>query len=223
MLPADYLPDYDPSVQALHQALFCALHLLANGAVVPQIVKVADKFDIRWLPAMIAAEVAQVVAELDRTLPPGLFTLIAKKGRGHTTAELENQTECLLSYLIGCLIHALSNYAEVSPAFIVFFKQHSYPFDGIGEKAMPGAIRSWLDRLFLSQRQFHPSLLISENASGDFALDVAIDCDGEAVMLKDVLTDRKMAAKQFAILKELSLLASLINGQHSIKRLSTTP
>lgn len=58
MLPADYLPDYDPSVQALHQALFCALHLLANGAVVPQIVKVADKFDIRWLPAMIAAEVA---------------------------------------------------------------------------------------------------------------------------------------------------------------------
>ncbi|MBP5425524.1 MAG: SWIM zinc finger family protein [Prevotella sp.] len=224
VLPADYLPDYDPSVQALHQALFCALHLLANGAVVPQIVKVADKYDIRWLPAMIAAEVAQVVAELDRTLPPGLLTLIAKKGRGHTTTELENQTECLLSYLIGCLIHALSNYAEESPAFIVFFKQYSYPFDGIGEKAMPGAIRSWLDRLFLSQRQFHPSLLISENGAGGFDLDVAIDQDGEAVMLKDVLADQKMAAKRFAILKELSLLASLISGLETyINRNGATP
>ena len=45
-LPADYLPDYDPSVQALHQALFSAIHLLANGAIVPRIVKHSDYYEI---------------------------------------------------------------------------------------------------------------------------------------------------------------------------------
>ena len=224
VLPADYLPDYDPTVQAVHQALFCALHLLANGAVVPQIVKVGDKYDIRWQPAMIADEVAAVVRALDSTLPPELFTMIVKKGRGHSAVRLENQAECLLSYLIGCLIHALSNHVEESPVFTAFFKNYVYPFDGIGEKATPGAIRSWLDRFFLSKREFSPSLLVSENEFGEFALDVAIDHDGEAVLLKDILHDEKMAAQRFKILKELSLLASLIKGlEMYINREGATP
>lgn len=141
-LPADYLSNYDPSVQAVHQALFCALHLLANGAVVPQIVRVGDKYDIHWLPAMIATEVAQVVTALDKTILPGLFTLLVKKGRGQSAVALENQTELLLSHLLDCLVHTLSNHTEVNPVFILFFKEYTYAFDGIGEKATPGAIRS---------------------------------------------------------------------------------
>ena len=224
VLPPDYLPDYDPSIQALHQALFCALHLLANGAVVPQIVKVGDKYDIRWLPAMIADEVAAVIKELDRTLPPELITLIEKKGRGVSSVRLENQTECLLSYLIGCLVHVLSNYAEESSVFGVFFKSQAYPFDGIGEKSIPGAIRSWLDRFFISKRQYSPSLLVSETEYGEFALDVAIGYDGEAVLLKDILRNPVIASCRFAILKELSLLSSLIRGlEMYINREGATP
>ena len=223
-LPVDYLPDYDPSVQAMHQALFCALHLLANGAVVPQIVKVASDYDVRWLPAMIADEVRQVVTELDRSLLPDLFTLIQKKGRGYTSVSLENQAEMLLSYLLGKFIHLLSNYAEQSPVFVVFFHKYGYTFDGIGEKATPGAIRSWTDRFFLSQRQYRPSLLVAENEFGEFALDVAIDHEGEAVLLKDILRDPKLASQRFAILKELSLLSSLVRGlEMYINREGVTP
>ena len=223
-LPADYLSDYDPSVQAVHQALFCALHLLANGAVVPQIVRVGDKYDIHWLPAMIATEVAQVVTALDKTILPGLFTLLVKKGRGQSAVALENQTELLLSHLLDCLVHTLSNHTEVNPVFILFFKEYTYAFDGIGEKATPGAIRSWLDRFFLAKREYSPSLLVSENEFGEFALDVAIDRDGEAVLLKDILHDERMAAQRFKILKELSLLASLIKGlEMYINRDGATP
>jgi len=224
VLPADYLPDYDPSIQVFHQALFCALHLLANGSVVPRIVKVGYEYDIRWFPAMIADEVAKVVKELEQNIPPGLFSLIVKKGRGNSSVELENQTECLLSHLLGSLIHTLSNCAEMSPQFIVFFKNNTYPFSGIGEKATPGAIRSWIDRFFLSQRQYRPSLLISETDSDSFALDVAIDHDGSAVLLKDVLHDEKMTAQRFSILKELSLLSSLVRGlEMYINRGGITP
>jgi len=211
-LPADLLSDYDLSVQAMHQVLLCALHLLVKGAVVPKIVKVSDEYDIRWLPAMISGEVAQVVQALEKTLPPDLLTFVTKKGRGLTTLQIENETECLLSYVLGRLIDTLSNFAEESAVFGLFFKHYTYPFSSIGEKSIPGAIHSWLDRFFLSQRQYHPSLLISENEFGEFALDVAIDRDGEAVLLKDILRDEKMTAQRFAIFKELSLLSSLVRG-----------
>lgn len=224
VLPADYLPDYDPTVQALHQALFCAFHLLANGAVVPRIVRVADSYDIYWLPAMIADEVSGVVNELGRSMPSGLFSLIVKKGRGHIAVRLENQAELLLSYLLGRLIHTLSNHAEETPIFNLFFKDFIYPFNGIGEKAIPGAIRSWLDRFFLSKRQFSPSLLVAENEYGELTLDVTINHDGEEVLLKDFLNDTSMSAHRFSVLKELSLLSSLIRGlEMYINRGGATP
>ena len=223
-LPADLLSDYDLSVQAMHQVLLCALHLLAKGAVVPKIVKVSDEYDIRWLPAMISSEVAQVVQALDKILPDDLLTFITKKGRGHTTVQIENETECLLSYVLGRLIDTLSNFAEESAVFGLFFKHDTYPFSSIGEKAIPGAIHSWLDRFYLSQRQYHPSLLIRENEFGEFVLDVAIDRDGEAVLLKNILYDEKMAAQRFTILKELSLLSPLVRGlEMYINRDGITP
>lgn len=224
VLPADYLADFSPTVQAAHQALFCALHLLANGAVVPQIVRVGGSYDIRWLPAMIADEVRHVVTDLDSVLPDDLLTLIARRGRGHTAVRLENQAELLLSHLLGRLIHALSNDAERSPVFTIFFHKHTYPFDGIGEKAVPGAIRSWTDRLFLGRRQYCPSLLIAESEDDGFALDVAIDLDGAAVPLRDILHDPAMSGRQFAILKELSLLSSFIGGlEQYINREGASP
>jgi hypothetical protein len=115
-------------------------------------------------------------------------------------------------YLFGELIPFLSNYAGGNPFLELFFKNQQKRFDGVGETAIPGSIRSWLDCFFLSQRQYSPSLLVSENDFGEFTLDVAIDQDGEAVLLKDILRDEKMAAQRFKILKELSLLASLIKG-----------
>ena len=223
-LPADLLSDYDLSVQAMHQVLLCALHLLVKGAVVPKIVKVSDEYDIRWLPAMISSEVAQVVQALGKTLPPDLLTFVTNKGCGLATVQIENEAECLLSYVLGRLIDTLSNFAEESAVFGLFFKHYTYPFSSIGEKAIPGAIHSWLDRFFLSQRQYHPSLLINENEYGEFALDVAIDHDGEAVLLKDILRDEKMAAQRFAIFKELSLLSSLVQGlEMYINRDGITP
>ena len=39
----DFLPDYHPTVIALYQILFCALHLLDKGAVAPQLLRLSDK------------------------------------------------------------------------------------------------------------------------------------------------------------------------------------
>ncbi len=223
-LPSDYLADYSPSVAAMHQALFCALHLIANGAIVPQIVKLPgiSAYAIRWLPAMIDDEVAQMMCSLERIMPQTLME--ARLPRRKLAVALKNQTEHIVSYLLERLILRLSASAGGDTYRELFFKNQPKGFDGIGEKATPGAIRSWLDRFFLSQRQYTPSLLVSENEFGEFALDVAIDRNGEAVLLRDILRDEKMASQRFTILKELSLLSSLVRGlEMYINRDGITP
>ena len=137
---------------------------------------------------------------------------------------LKNQTECIVSYLLDRLIPALSASAGSDRFKSLFFKGQGDRFSGVGETAIPGSIRSWLDRFFLSQRQYRPSLLIAEDGLGGFALDVAIDRGGEAILLKDILTDKAFKSQRFAILKELSLLSSLIRGlEQYINRSGSTP
>ena len=137
---------------------------------------------------------------------------------------LNNQTECIVSYLLDRLIQALSASAGGDRFKSLFFKGLGDRFSGVGETSIPGSIRSWLDRFFLSQRQYRPSLLIAEDGFGGFALDVAIDQNGEAVLLKDILSDRAFESQRFAILKELSLLSSLIRGlEQYINRNGSTP
>ena len=222
-LPDDYLADYHPTVAAMHQALMCALHLLANGAIVPQIVRLKlGAFAIRWLPATIDHEVVQVMTALDGILPQTLMT--ARLPDRKLPIALKNQAECIVSYLLDRLIPALSASAGGDRFKSLFFKGQGDRFSGVGETAIPGSIRSWLDRFFLSQRQYRPSLLIAEDGLGGFALDVAIDRGGEAVLLKDVLADRAFESQRFAILKELSLLSSLIRGlEQYINRNGSTP
>ena len=221
-LPADYLADFSPSISAMHQALFCALHLVANGAVVPQIVKLSgtSSYTVRWLPAMIDGEVAQMMRSLENMMPQNLMQ--ARLPNRKSAVALKNQTEHIVSYLLGRLISCLSTGGDTFRD--LFFKGQPKPFDSVGESSVPGSIRSWLDRFFLSQRAYRPSLLVSENDSGQFELDVAIDREGEAVLLKDVLQDDELSKQRFKILKELSLLASLIKGlEVYINRGGATP
>ena len=223
-LPDDYLSYYSPSVAAMHQALFCALHLLANGAVVPQIVRLSGvkTYAIRWLPAMIDSEVAQVMHSLESIMPQRLME--ARLPKRKLAVALKNQTEHIVSHLLERLILRLSASSGGDTFRELFFKSQPKRFDAVGETAIPGGIRSWLDRFFLSQRQYHPLLLVSEDDSGEFALDVTVDRDGETILLKDILRDKKMATQRFAILKELSLLSSLVRGLETyIDRNGATP
>ena len=222
-VPADYLEDYDPSVATMYQLMITSLHLLANGAVVPQIVKLnSGSYAIRWLPALIDPDVAHVTKVFDMIVSQTF--LYAYLPDRKTPIYLKNQVELLFSYLLGELIPCLSSSANDDPFLEFFFKNKHKSFNGVGETAIPGSIRSWLDRFFLSQRQYRPSLLIAEDGLGGFALDVAIDRSGEAVLLKDILTDKAFESQRFAILKELSLLSSFICGlEQYINRNGATP
>ena len=72
--------DYQPSTASLHTVLHFAVQLVANGAIVPQIVQLPNKeFAVRWLPALLSKEVKKLVDELEQILPPDIFTAEERK------------------------------------------------------------------------------------------------------------------------------------------------
>lgn len=50
----DFIPDYSPSVTAVHQGFLASMHLMANGDIAPQIVRLADgNCAVRWIPCTL--------------------------------------------------------------------------------------------------------------------------------------------------------------------------
>jgi len=108
-LNPDRLPDYQPSVAAMHKVLFASLHLVRNGNIVPQIVQLENKqFAVRWLPAQIDSEVRLLLEKLDKILPPHLLFSPKTVRKEEQILPLENQTIELLSIFVSKLVAHLS-------------------------------------------------------------------------------------------------------------------
>lgn len=206
----DYLTDYDTSIEVLHQALTCALHLVANGAVTPKIVRNSyDEYRVMWLPATIDVETARVVKSLNEMMPLDLLTVY--EGWKKKNKLLANRAECLLAWLLGMIISRMASKTRDDKIKELFFHGLENRFDGVGETSVPGSIRSWLDRFYIAQREYSPALMIAED-SGEFALDVSINIGDESMPLREFMQDKRLANKRMVALKELSQLSLYIHG-----------
>lgn len=209
--------DYQPSTASLHTALHLALQLVANGAVVPQVVQLPDKqFSIRWLPAMLSKEVSKLVQELDEMLPPDLFTGIYRKKQ---TPVRNNPAMNLLSILITEIVRLIS-YNTMDDLFLqFFFKNESYPFTKPGEEALTGGIMSWLQKFYITQGEYKPMLVVEEINDDKFQILFYVrDSKGvmaEPIPLADILTREEFDIKRFEILQSIAQLGSFIPGLDS--------
>ncbi|MDR1973966.1 MAG: DEAD/DEAH box helicase [Bacteroidales bacterium] len=213
-LNPDYLLDMDASVAALHKILFASLHLLANGMVIPQIVQLENKrFIIRWLPASMDQHVKTVVEKLSKIVSDNLATEI-------------------LSLFISNIIAHLSKLSKNDDLFEkLFFKGISYDFAGVGENALSGGIKVWLDRYYLTTELYKPVIIVSEpsdrqdkqdkqdkqgkqdNQDGQFEVQISVESANQPpVPLKDIWEQKKYEKQRFKILQSVSLLTPFIKG-----------
>ena len=216
-LNPDRLPDYQPSVAAFHKILFASFHLIANGNVVPQIVQLDNKqFIIRWLPTAIDAEVRVLISRLIEILPPNLFLILKETGKTKQLLPLENQVQELLSVFITELVSTLSKPSNGDVFEDLFFKNKCYGFSGVGENALSGGIKVWLDRFYLSANEFRPIITVSEFGEDLFDVQVSFENRAEPnelpIELLNILTQKQYDKQRFSILQSLSLLSSFING-----------
>ena len=216
-LNPDHLTDYQPSVAALHKTLFAAIHLLANGAIVPQIVQLENKkFYIRWLPALIDNHIKILFNKLKTVLPPNLVFSQQTLRNKETLLEVNDQAITALSLFLTLLLSRFPSNAPFDEISTLFFRNRPYAFIGVGENALSGGIKVWLDRFFLTSENYKPVITVTEQDDNTFEVSISIEDtanpDQLPISLNNLLVEKQHEKYRFKVLQSLSLLSPFIKG-----------
>lgn len=168
-IPSRFLFDYAPTTAAMHTALYSSIHLLANGAVVPEIFRISEStYSIRWVPALLSREVQTLVEQLDNILPPELPEYEDQEG---SWAGGEKRAYNLLGQLITEWVYLLSD-PPVGDLFLeIFFEGGITGFGRPGETALSGGIHAWLSGFFISSGRYVPQLKVTETPEDKFHIE----------------------------------------------------
>ena len=207
--------DYQPSTASLHTVLHFAIHLLANGAIVPQIIQLPNKeYSIRWLPAMLSKNVRELVERLEQLLPHAIFLWNEKS----KLKEINKNTAFnILSLFLTEIISILEEQSNEDILLNLFFKNDSYAFEKPGEGALSGGIQSWVQKYFIAQGNFKPQIVVEELLNDSFSVSINIQDNKKEGLstpysLKDILTKPKFTKEKYNILQSLTQLSSFITG-----------
>ncbi|MBS1782162.1 MAG: DEAD/DEAH box helicase [Bacteroidetes bacterium] len=220
LIPSNKTLDYQPSTAALHTLFYLSLHLIANGAIVPQIVQSSDKhYAIRWLPAMISKNVKHLVNEISAILPPDIFWWKTNKGSKPIQKDL---TSNLLSIFLTEFVFLLGEINHTDILKKVFFNSFPYSFNEPGENALPGGIQTWLQKYYLTQGKYRPQLAVSEKQNEDFGIVVnIIDTEEKSLVpiaVGDIINNKEFDKKRIEILKSLTTIIEYIPGLENFIR-----
>ncbi|HRN54937.1 MAG TPA: DEAD/DEAH box helicase [Agriterribacter sp.] len=213
-IPSGKTLDYQPSTAALHTLFYAALHLLANGAVVPQLFRHFDKsYAIRWLPALLSKEVRNLMESLDKILPPEVFVWENKK----QFREISNRPAFqLLALFITEIIRLFQERSSDDIILNLFWKKDKYGFKKPGEESLAGGIAAWLQRYYLTQGNYKPQIVVEETLNDKFLIHIHVVHNNQRLQkpesLRDILTLKKFDTIRFDILQSVSQLSSFIGG-----------
>jgi len=206
--------DYQPSTASLHTVLHFAVHLLANGAVVPQIVQLnKGGFAIRWIPAMLSKEVRELVEKSENSLPPDIF--ICEENKKHQSVNKDTAFN-LLSLFVTEIINILNERTGNDLFVELFYQNKNYSFNRPGEEALSGGIMAWLQKYYLAQGKYKPQIVVQELPNEKFQVIINIQEKNKLldppVALREILNLRKYEKQRYEILQSLTQLSSFITG-----------
>lgn len=206
-IPANLASGYQPSVESLCILQQLCINLIANGAVIPQIVKLDNnQYKVRWLPATISMDVERLTTQLHRLFVknPGTDDTVLSK------SDVINQASLILS----CLISLFSDKKGNDLFLDLFFREQPYAFRNPGEEALPGGINAWLQRYYITQNGHKPVIVVDELPADKFRINIDIEANGGPtggkIPLRDVLTRAQYEKERFGILQSLAHLSHFI-------------
>ncbi len=224
------LPDLQPEVAAMLHARMTSLHLLAKGAVLPQVFN-ANKLGVglRWLPVMLDETVSVLIGQLAARLPSGLLAFHGDKQVVNLSGEVQAVALCslFLSEFIRRWSDASAEKPQGNKLINLFFGHGHARFDGPGEGEVGSGAQLWLARFHIGHQAHVPVLRLEEENIG-FSLSLGVaarnDLLQEPASFASLLTDPAWQENRYSVLRTVALLAEFFpdfNGY--INTGATTP
>src|SRR5665647_57830 len=224
-----HLDNYQASFVLLYRTFrFCNI-LAERGALLPRLFK-ADKenYRIQWIPALINASVKKVFDDLLPCYPDDFIQIsnpavslkrkITKKNTPLLPAKPEEAMALLCSFFSNSSVQNCYNNVRLSVKTSdkegwkineLFFDNAPQRFVSFSEKEIPNTVQLWLNRFYISKKDYSPVLQITEAENNNgFEMEVLIK-DNKAPMqpVESLFAFMKNDSdKQFAALKDLQLL-----------------
>lgn len=207
-------PSTAPEVLLFLEALWqFALHLMEKSAIIPQVVRLSeDHFRLRWIPATVDPVVKRLSRQFAAGFPSELV-LYYQGGNQLGYFEREEQFRWLLSLMVECFVHSETDLDPENSIKALFFNDFLYFSDRFEERETPYAIQQWLQRFYLSARDFVPVLKVEE-AEPDFLLSFWVEDKTKPLApltsLSDLFTKKKHAERRIKILQDMASLEEFL-------------
>jgi SNF2 family DNA or RNA helicase/uncharacterized Zn finger protein len=220
-IPISQFSQYEPTLISLYFHVQFAQRLVAQNAIVPQLVEVGKQnFVIRYLPALIIPEVKHIFETLCDITQDELIGYETKKQT--LFLDRTEQSYVLLHWFIGYFLTAhieapkTKSSKAPDPIEELFFQQEVFNSNVTGYRETPSAISNWLQKFYLSQKQYVPVLKIEETEDDDFRLSVWVenkkDTLQDLISLKNLFKKKEFQAIRVEALQDISLLASQLTA-----------
>lgn len=203
----------------LYRAYQLSIHMMLNGAYVPQIVALEEAhYKVRWIPITASEEVNYLVESLEKNSSQQ-FVAIATDSKKQKYLTPRDQIICLLSIF---LTHYMLEKKGVRTAGKqtlldtkideLFFRNKKHSFPDFEEQQVPDAIHQYLQRLHISSQMYAPLIKIEDNPStATFEIQLWVENKEDAVQklvsLEAFVKGEKYASYKASVFQSLSSLS----------------
>jgi len=212
-VPISAFNNFSPALKSLRLLYQFAVKLLQKSAVVPQLIRIGkSQYKVRWMPALLNPVV--------RSIHDGVQSIVAndllfyKDGKKVNEPIDADKVPALISLFLNYLMqqhHGLvARFGEHEMGHL-FFNGALLKFQTYESKAYPAAIQLWLNKLFISDKNFVPVLQVDDEGDEGFLVSVGFQDKSEGmkppIPLQQILEEDQYQPQRMEALRDLSMLS----------------
>lgn len=227
-----HLDSYSASFVLLYRAFHYCSMLAERGALLPRLFRAAgENYRIQWIPALLNASVKKVFEVLLEGYPDDMIQIDTthitnktpkKKTRENKLSLVDAKPSEALTLLCAAFTSVSirqcynktwrNNKSSGGPDWKVmelFFDYARHRFTSFSEKEIPNTIQLWLNRFYISKKEYSPVLQVHEVENNGFEVEVLMKDNVTPMQPVESLFSflKKEDEKQFPALKDLQLLS----------------
>lgn len=212
------MQQYAPVLRGTWLTWLLARKLVLLSAIVPQLLRIKDDiYRVRWIPAMLNPTVKGIVDQVAELMPEQLlfYTVEEEIKEPIEADEFISLISVFITHLIEKNHGTLPSKSWESDVTQLFFNNKLAVFNEYENKNYPNAIQLWLNKFYLSEKDFIPVIKVGDK-EGVFSVEVAFQDVRKPTqpvfLLKNLLTKKQYTDIRMDALRDLAMLSEYYSG-----------